>query len=47
LIADDPLAIREQIIMMLDELQVTGVVGQAGTVPETTSAIRQLSIMHS
>jgi DNA-binding NarL/FixJ family response regulator len=42
LIADDSLPIRERLVTMLDELQGIGVVGQAGTVPETISAIREL-----
>jgi DNA-binding NarL/FixJ family response regulator len=42
LIAEDSLPIRERLVTMLDELQGIGVVGQAGTVPETISAIREL-----
>ncbi len=41
-IADDSLIVREHLVMMLDELVGVEIVGQAGTVAEAVSAIRNL-----
>ena len=41
-IADDSLVIRERLVTMLEELSSVEIVGQAGTVAETSSAIREL-----
>ena len=41
-IADDSLIVREHLVTMLDELAGIEIVGQAGTVTEAISAIRNL-----
>ena len=41
-IADDSLIVREHLVTMLDELIGVEIVGQAGTVAETISAVEEL-----
>lgn len=42
LIADDSLVVQERLAIMLDEVDGIGIVGQARTVPDAISAIREL-----